>query len=144
VSPLERVMVDTSAWIEGFRGRSETVLDVLRTLLAEDRVLTCGPVCCEIRRGLRPHERTRVLPLLAAVPRLAFEDVDWDEAGILDADLRSQGVTIPPFDLLIARVCLRENVPLYTFDDHFDGIPGLRRYPTAPPPAPPSPSPRRT
>lgn len=109
MSPLERVMVDTSAWIEGFRGRSETVLDVLRTLLAEDRMLTCGPVCCEIRRGLR-----------------------------------SQGVTIPPFDLLIARVCVRENVPLYTFDDHFDGIPGLRRYPTAPPPAPPSPSPRQT
>jgi len=128
-------MVDTSAWIEGFRGRSEAVLDVLRTLLAEDRVLTCGPICCEIRRGLRAHERTRVLPLLAAVPRLVFDDRDWDEAGLLDADLRAQGLTVPPFDLLIACVCLRDDVPIYTIDDHFDRVPALRRYPLAPSPA---------
>lgn len=128
MTPRPPVMVDTSTWIEAFRGRSEAVLETIRTLLAEDRVLTCGPVLCEIRRGLRVHERTRVLPLLGAIPRLGFDDDDWDEAGLLDADLRSLGVTIPPFDLLIARVCLRENVPIYTTDEHFDRIPGLRRF----------------
>jgi len=126
VSATDAVLVDTTIWVDAFRGRDRALVDQLRALLVEDRVRICGPILCEFRRGLRPPERTRVLANLAAVRRLDFTEDDWDAAGDLDAALRSRGVTIAPFDVLIARVALREGVPLWTRDPHFAAVEGVR------------------
>jgi predicted nucleic acid-binding protein len=126
VSTPERILVDTTVWIDALRGQTPTVVERLRDLLREDRVATCGPIRCEIRRGLRVHERGRLLPLMEAVASLPFGDEDWDEAGILDAGLRARGVTMPPFDVLIARVALREGLSLFTLDRHFTEVQALR------------------
>lgn len=50
----------------------------------------------------------------------------WDAAGDLDASLRKKGVTIPPMDVLIARICLHHKVSLFTLDEHFRAVPGLQ------------------
>ena len=118
----ESVMIDTSVWIASSRGKPAKITEVTRTLLKEDRALTCGPVLFEIRRGLRVHERQTIMPLMEAVIRLPFDEQDWELAGELDASLRKRGVTIPPIDLLIARICLRQNVSLFTLDQHFESI----------------------
>lgn len=122
----ERVMLDTSAWVDVFRGRTPELVTLCRELLTSDRVLTCSPVVFELRRGLGRRNRKTVLKLLDAVPRIAVTEEDWDAAGDLDAGLRRKGITIPPMDVLIAEVCLRHAVPLLAVDGHFDEVPGLR------------------
>lgn len=60
------ILVDTSAWIDFFRGRGPLAARV-DELIESDQVALCGPVVTELRRGLRSQaERGRVLPLLAA------------------------------------------------------------------------------
>lgn len=123
---MEMVMLDTSIWIDAFRGKSPEILKLTKKLLDEDRVCTCGPIVFEIRRGLHPREQKRVFPLFDALIRLKFDESTWDEAGALDASLRRKGLTLPPMDILIASVCLQHGTPLLTLDQHFQAIPGLK------------------
>ena len=119
------VLIDTSAWIDGFREKTPGVAELIRKLLDEDRAFTCGPVLFEIRRGLRPGERKKVMPLLDALHRLPFEESDWGEAGELDVALRKKGHTLPSMDVLIAHLCLKHKTAILTLDKHFKDVPGL-------------------
>lgn len=121
----EGVVLDTSIWITAFRGDDESILDRARDLIAADRVVICGPIQFELGRGIKRAERERVLPLLAAVRTTRFDEADWAAAGALDSSLRAKGLTIPPMDILISRVCIREALPLWTLDRHFEKVPGL-------------------
>jgi hypothetical protein len=120
------VMVDTSAWIDAFRRGDAPVAAELRSLLVADRARTCGPVLFEVQRGLRPRERRLVLPLMAAVRCVPFDEGDFPRAAELDFGLRSRGDTLPIMDVLIAAACLRHGLPLLTLDRHFERVPGLR------------------
>jgi len=124
----ELVLLDTSVWVDAFKGKSHHIVSITRTLLNEDRVATCGPVLLEIRRGLRSREKTRILGLLDALVRLRFDEDLWDKAGDLDSALRKKGITLPPMDILIGQICLHHRVPLFTLHEHFKSIPGLKLF----------------
>lgn len=126
IGNLESVLLDTSVWIDALRGKTPDIVTVTRGLLNDDRVLTCGPVIFEIKRGLCPSERKKIFPLFDALIRLSFEETVWDAAGDLDASLRKKGITIPPMDVLIAQICLHHKVSLFTLDEHFRSVPGLK------------------
>jgi predicted nucleic acid-binding protein len=128
----EPVLLDTSVWIDALRGKTREIVSWTQALLNDDRVLTCGPVLFEIKRGMRAEERKKILPLFDALLRLSFDDAVWDLAGELDASLRGRGITIPPMDVLIAQICLHHNVHLFTLDEHFQSVPGLKLF-SAPP-----------
>jgi predicted nucleic acid-binding protein len=123
---MESVLLDTSVWIDAFRGKTPDIVAVTQGLLNDDRVLTCGPVIFEIKRGLRPPERKKILYLFDALIRLSFDETAWDAAGDLDASLRKKGITIPPMDVIIAQLCLHHKVSLFTLDEHFRSVPGLK------------------
>jgi predicted nucleic acid-binding protein len=123
---VEFVLVDTSVWIDTFRNPRSPYINYVRSLIEENRAVTCGPVSYEIRSGLREPERKTVLPLFAELLRLPTLDQDWDEAGELRARLRRSGFTLPSLDALIAHLCLRHEVALCTLDAHFKHVPGLR------------------
>lgn len=124
-SRREPVLIDTSAWVDALRGATPSIVANVDRLLHDDLAVTCGPVLFEIRRGLRKHERAKVLPLMEALHRLPFYEDDWERAGELDARLRADGTTMPPTDVLIAHLCLRYDLPLLTLDSHFSNVPRL-------------------
>ncbi len=113
------ILVDTSAWIDFFRGREPLARAVDHALESDDAAL-CGPILTEIRRGLRTAaERRRVLPLLAGCHVLAQPPDLWEEAGDLGFALARRGVTVKTLDLLIAAYALSHSVPLLTSDADF-------------------------
>ena len=122
------VLLDTSVWIDALRGRTPAVVACVRRLLNDDRAVTCGPVIYEIHRGLRHGERDEVLSLFQAMHRITFEESDWEDAGTLDASLRSRGKSLPPMDVLVACLCLRLKLKLFSLDEHFKQVPGIVLY----------------
>ncbi|MBW2247502.1 MAG: PIN domain-containing protein [Deltaproteobacteria bacterium] len=126
VTNIESVLLDTSVWIDALQGRTPHIVKMTQELLNEDRILTCGPVIFEIKRGLRPPERKKILPLFDALIRLSVDETTWDAGGDLDASLRKKGITIPPMDVIIAQVCLHHKVFLFTLDEHFRSVPRLK------------------
>ncbi len=125
---LDSVLLDTSVWIDAFQGKTPDIVAVVQGLLNDDRILTCGPVIFEIKRGLRPPERKKILPLFNALIRLSVDETVWDAAGDLDASLRKKGITIPPMDVIIAQVCLHHKIFLFTLDEHFRSVSGLKLF----------------
>jgi len=113
------ILIDTSAWIDFFRGNGRLAEDVDRAL-EDGEAAVCGPVLTELRRGLRSRgERARVLLHLGGC-RLLAEPADlWNEAGDLGFMLRPKGLTLKTLDLLIACHALAHKVPLLTGDGDF-------------------------
>lgn len=113
------ILVDTSAWIEFFRGR-DPVARTVDELIEDDDVAICGPIITEIRRGFRSRaDRARVLPLLEGCRLLAEPDALWVEAGDLGFLLRRRGATVKTLDLLIATYALAHGVPVLSTDGDF-------------------------
>ena len=125
-SSSESVLLDTSVWIDALRGRTPEIVALTRELLNDDRVLTCGPVIFEINRGLRHTERKRITSLFEALTRLPVEEEIWEQAGDLDVSLRRKGIAMPPMDILIAQICRHHDMSLFTLDEHFSSVPGLK------------------
>ena len=113
------ILVDTSAWVDFFRGREPLANAVDGALAANDAAL-CGPVEAELRRGmLNERERRKVLPLLAGCHLLAQPEGLWAEAGELGFALRRRGVTPKTLDLLIATYALSHSAAVLTADKDF-------------------------
>jgi predicted nucleic acid-binding protein len=118
-------MLDTSVWIDAFRGKTERVVKFVRSLLSHDRIITCGPVQYEIRQGLKNKESKKVLSLFDAIEIIPFAEEDWELAGRLSNMLRSKGHTLPVIDVLIGHICIKHKITLFTLDKHFQYIPQL-------------------
>ena len=113
------ILVDTSAWIEFFRGDGACA-DRVGLLLESDEVALCGPVLTEIRRGLiAGATRSRVLDLLSGCHLLPQPADLWEDAGDLGAIVRKRGRTIKSLDLLIATYALAHSVEILTTDGDF-------------------------
>lgn len=116
------ILIDTSAWIEFFRGRDPQATAVDDALDADEAAL-CGPVVTELRRGLRTAaERRRVLPVLVGCHMLSEPAALWEEAGDLGFFLARKGVTAKSIDLLVAAYALSHGVPLLARDRDFDDM----------------------
>jgi predicted nucleic acid-binding protein len=114
------ILVDTSAWIEFFRGRGP-VAEQVDELIETDEATLCGPVVTELRRGLRSRaERNRVLPLLSGCHVLDQPANMWEEAGEIGWYLGQRGSTVKSLDLLIAAYALAHDVPILTVDRDFE------------------------
>ncbi|MFN0063559.1 MAG: PIN domain-containing protein [Myxococcaceae bacterium] len=112
------ILVDTSAWVEFFRGTSPWGQRV-DELLEQNQVALCGPIVTELRRGLRPAERKKVLPLLDGCRWLEQPGSLWEEAGELGMLAQSRGTTVKSMDLLIATYALAHGVSILTSDSDF-------------------------
>lgn len=112
------ILVDTSAWVEFFRGRG-SLAEQIESLLETDEVALCGPVVTELRRGLAPRDRTKVMTLLEACHLLEQPPHLWEDAGELGFAARRRGATVKSLDLLIAAYALNHSVPLLTKDRDF-------------------------
>jgi hypothetical protein len=116
------ILVDTSAWIDFFRGRGR-LADAVDRLIETDDAAVCGPIVTEVRRGLRsPLDRRRILPLFESCHRLDDPARLWEEAGDLGYFLTRKGLTVKTLDLLIASYALSHSVALLTADGDFDAM----------------------
>jgi hypothetical protein len=112
------ILVDTSAWVDFFRGHGRCCA-LVDAAVEHDEAALCGPIVTELRRGVRATERARVLELLAACHLLPQPSDLWVEAGELGHLLRRRGATVKSMDLLIAAHALAHGVPLLSANADF-------------------------
>jgi len=115
------ILIDTSAWVDFFRGTGRRA-DAVDEALANSQAALCGPVVTELRRGIHPSQRKRVLSLLSGCPVLDQPDDLWVDAGELGAFLGRRGVSVKTLDLLIAAYALFHDVELLTGDGDFKSM----------------------
>jgi predicted nucleic acid-binding protein len=119
-------LVDTSVWIDFFRGAPSIKL-ALEKLIARDEIFTAGPILYELLQGVRlPEERKQVKEALLSTNYLEITSNDWEVAALLSSTLRAQGITLPMTDILIGHLAEVRNLEVISFDPHFDQIPGIK------------------
>jgi len=111
------VLVDTSIWIDYFRG-GENSSD-LEILIDENLIVTNEIILAELIPYLKIKKQTEVIKLLNEVNQTPL-DIHWEEIIQLQVKcLKSgaNGVGIP--DLIIAQNAKQNNCKIYSLDKHF-------------------------
>ncbi len=122
----ERVLVDTSVWVNFFRAQAAAV-EIVGQLAESHTAVICGTVLQETLQGARTEKELDFLHAQMSLWHFEAElPEDFRQAAALYARLRWQGVTVPPADCLIAAVALRCHTPLCAVDAHYARIPGLQ------------------
>lgn len=122
----DRILPDTCAWIDFFRGRQTPLAEALGDSLMRVEVVTCGVVLYELIQGIKAQsEEVLVQNAFQALLHLEMTRELWISAGRLSAQLRSSGHTLPFSDIVIASIALDSGSAILTIDRHFEAVPGL-------------------
>ncbi len=113
-------LVDTSAWIEFFRGDGDaaTKRTVGNLVLAGEAAVTC-PVRLKLLQGARDAELADLLDAIELCERWPSTPDHWDAAAGIARELRKRGRNIPVSDILIALCAITNKASLLARDRHF-------------------------
>ena len=126
----KRTLADTTVWIEFFRGKPK-IADHFEMLLIENIVCTCGVVMFELLQGIKSEgEKNKILSILATLPYFEMTQKLWQSAAELSLPLKKNGVSLPLSDIFISAIAIENDLSVYTLDNHFEQIPGLKIYRT--------------
>jgi predicted nucleic acid-binding protein len=125
VAGNDSVLVDSSVWIDFFRG-NPIASNAIRSLSKTRQVVICGQIKQEVLQGSRDSKAFAQLETQMSIWRYEPETPgDFIEAARIFSALRWKGITIPPSNCLIAAVAIRLKVSICTYDPDFDAIPHL-------------------
>lgn len=119
------VLVDTSVWVDYFRGKNEGLRRELDRLLDEDDVAIAAPVRIEILLGVPPAMRGTLARLLAALPTHRPQDTDWDTMEEWAIRAGEAGHRFAIGDLAIASVAARLGIAVWSLDKDFERMSAL-------------------
>ena len=121
---MDKVIIDTSVWIDSFRPTNDLGIGLLvKDLILKDRVLIPGIIKTELLRGTRTKsEFKRLSDLLKGITYLPVAETFWEKLSEFSFQLFRQGISVPLTDSYIALLCIENKAPLLHRDKHFELI----------------------
>jgi predicted nucleic acid-binding protein len=121
---MDKVIIDTSAWIDSFRSKPNPKLSLpVKDLILQDRVLLPGIIQTELLRGTKTKkEFNRLSELFKGLTYLPVRELFWEKLSEFSFQLFRKGISVPLTDTYIALLCLENKVPILHRDKHFDLI----------------------
>lgn len=117
---MNRILVDTSAWIEFFK-KKEPYYQSVSKLMDNEGICCIGIVLAELLQGAKSSKELNTLKEFPYVfDFLPESEKLWEKAGELSFKMRSRGVGLS--DCYIAVMAKTYNVKLLTLDKHFGAI----------------------
>jgi hypothetical protein len=114
------VSVDTSVWIEFFRGKDRALVDELGRLLDADLVALPVPVRLELISGASRAEEPRLRRLLSALPLLVPQPAIWSKLDLWVEKAKRRGERFGAMDLLIAGLAEEHGTTVWSLDFDFE------------------------
>lgn len=118
-----KVIVDTSVWSLALRRRQQdnnSIVNQLRDLIADGRVVLLGAVRQEILSGIKHQQQFEKLrDNLRAFPNLIVDTEDYELAAEYFNICRRNGIQGANTDFLICATANRRNYPIFTTDKDF-------------------------
>ena len=114
------ILIDTSVWIEFFRQR-DTVVERIRPLLSEQKVVTVEPVFSELLFGVRNKKEKEIIQSYWQVlPRIDFGRNSMLEAATFanKNDYQSKGIGL--MDAIIIKSALDGRHLIWTLDSRIN------------------------
>ena len=114
------ILVDTSVWVDFFRGRQTPEVERLVQFIENnERIFTGDLILAELLQGIRSHREARAVEG-AFRPLLVLEmvgEANARQSAAFYRELRRQGITPrKTIDCLIATWCIQNHIPLLHAD----------------------------
>ena len=121
---MDKVIIDTSAWIDSFRsGSRKSFQRLVKDLIIQDLVLLPGIIKAELLRGTKnKKEFNQLNQMLKGLTYLAVDEDFWERLSNFSFQLFRKGITVPLTDTYIALLCIENQASLLHGDKHFDMI----------------------
>jgi predicted nucleic acid-binding protein len=121
---MDKVIIDTSAWIESFRSQSDKAfICLVKDLILKGRVLVPGIIKTELLRGTKSKkEYNQLNDLLKGPEYLPVPEDFWEKLSWFSFRLFRKGVAVPLTDTYIALLGIENNASILHRDKHFDLI----------------------
>jgi predicted nucleic acid-binding protein len=119
----DKILVDTSAWIEFFRKKGSSVSLRLREYLKLNQACYTGPIAIELYQGAKTSKELDVIQQL--LQTLHYVDITrshYDHAGQISYKAARDGKIFSIVDLILAVVAHDEQLKLLSLDTHFKEI----------------------
>ncbi|MCD4718086.1 MAG: PIN domain-containing protein [Desulfobacterales bacterium] len=121
---MDKVIIDTSAWIESFRPQSDKELgNLVKDLILNGRILLPGIIKTELLKGTKnKKEYNRLNGLLKGLEYFPVPEEFWEKLSLFSFGLFGKGIAVPLIDTYIALLCIEKKALILHRDKHFDLI----------------------
>lgn len=109
------VLVDTNVIIDYWDNPDENITKIF----ANETIAICGIVQAELLHGANSQKDIDNIEKAIACFRILPYRNDWKHLGVMLYELRKSGLTMPVTDVMIAQICIENNVSILTNDKHF-------------------------
>ncbi len=114
------VLVDSSVWIEYFKGNQITL--PLNDLIDTNNVCVNDLILAELIPSIDHKRENKLKELLLTLTRIAME-INWKQIiNMQTMNLRNGINKVGIADLIIAQHAIENNLELYTLDRHFSSM----------------------
>lgn len=119
----ERILVDTSVWIEYFRDAASPVAEKADRILDDDEVFVPRMVLAELIQGAKSAREIKVIDDFFEAFHIIDQDEEtWVKAGRLAYELKKKGKTVPLSDCYLAVIARNHKCKVFTLNRHFQEI----------------------
>ena len=117
---VEKILIDTSVWIEYLRNRSSSLGNKLDEILSRKEVYVPKIVVAELIQGAKSEREVSIIKdFLEAFNIIDQEENTWFKAGELSFDLKKKGKIVNLTDCYIAVIAQEHGCQIFTLDEHF-------------------------
>lgn len=122
----DRILIDTSVWIEYFRSKSSSVAKKVDRVLEEDEVYVPKIIIAELMQGSKSTKELAIIEdFFDAFHIIDQKDDSWIKAGSLSYKLKKKGKNINLFDCYIAVIAQEYGCIIFSLNRHFKEMQSL-------------------
>lgn len=119
----EKILVDTSVWIEYFKDRSAGLSEKVDEILSKHEVYVPKVVIAELIQGSKSEREITVIEDFSEAFNLIDQKEDtWMKAGRLSLSLKKKGKSVNLTDCYIAVIAKEYECQIFSLDEHFKDI----------------------
>jgi predicted nucleic acid-binding protein len=121
-----KILVDTSVWSLAFRKKTltkdeEKIVNELKELIYEIRVVVIGPIRQELLSGLSSKAKfVNLIEKLRAFDDTPIEQNDYEKAAEFYNSCRKKGIQGSHVDFLICAIAINRDIGIFTTDKDFE------------------------
>jgi len=116
----DRVLIDTSVWIDFFRKKDPELIKKIATLLESGSAAYTDIIALELINGAKGQKELQVLhDTFGIMEKINERQNTCFNAGKIGYELARKGHTFGVVDLLIAQIAIENGITLMTHDNHF-------------------------
>jgi hypothetical protein len=117
---MNNFFIDSTVWVEFFKGKNTQINELIVPLIDEDKIFYNGIILSELLIGAKNNKEFNFLKSnFAGFNYLETDESIFEDTSRIGFKLKKEGISIPLTDLIITAHCIKYNLVIVTFDEHF-------------------------